>query len=467
MGAIAMTRLNKDLFQPIVDVKKLNPNYDYVRTNAAAEPARIMANEIFQDFPNPDGNFVEQFQTSGFDARTFELYLFAYLSRSGFQVKRDFDRPDFIVIRNGIPAAVEATTVNPKQKIDNGLALTRQEELSEAELQEKLQNELPIRFGSPLFSKLNEKYWELPQCEDLPLVIAIEAFHEPNSLYYTDNSLGRYLYGLRHYPDWSEDGELIVKSENIDKHEWGFKLIPSSFFKQPDTEHISAIMFSNSGTYPKFGRMGFQAGYHRGNITMIRRGVCYDPTPNAVKPLLFAYDLAAAPVKETWGQGLMVFHNPNALAPMPLDFFPDAGQTYIKNGQMLTDLPGFHPYVSQTSLFIGGKGALDQNKVVGLPVESILESEFEAFGPARHPVLRLFADEKEWYADRRKAILGVLLLDKTDRDWTYAILGKDKAGTFRWIDGQVNIKEREDARDQLIKAMVEVHDSGQTVFPQD
>ena len=462
-----MSKAKRDLFQLVVDIGKVSPNFDYVRTHLVAEPARIMANEIFQDLPHPDRNFVEQFQTTGFDSRTFELYIFAYLSRSGFKITREHDRPDFTVNKKGISAAIEVTTVNPNQKIDYGSGSAPQRELSEEELQEKLQNELPIRFGSPLFSKLKDKYWELEHCKGIPFAIAIEAFHEPNSLYYTDNSLGRYLYGLRHYPDWAENGELIVKSENIEKHAWGSKVIPSNFFEQPNAEYISAIIFSNSGTYPKFNRMGYQAGYHRGNIKVVRRGVCYDPTPNAAKPIPFAYDLDNSPVTETWGQGLMVFHNPNALIPLPLDYFPDAGQTYIKNGQMLADLPRFHPYMSQTLFITGGKETLDLSKLLGLPIESILKSEFEAFKPARHSVLALFADEKEWYVDNNKTILGVLLLDKTDHDWAYAVLGKDKAGIFRWIDGQVSIKEREEARNQLLSAMIKIHKSGQTVFPQD
>ncbi|MDE5446246.1 MULTISPECIES: hypothetical protein [Bradyrhizobium] len=36
-----------------------------------------MMQAVFADFHDADGNFVEQFQTIGFDARIFELYLHA------------------------------------------------------------------------------------------------------------------------------------------------------------------------------------------------------------------------------------------------------------------------------------------------------------------------------------------------------------------------------------------------------
>lgn len=73
-----------------------------------------MINEIFGEFDDPEGNFVEQFQTGAFDARIFELYLFAYLTRSGYRVQRNHAQPDFIATRDGITVAIEATTVNPR-----------------------------------------------------------------------------------------------------------------------------------------------------------------------------------------------------------------------------------------------------------------------------------------------------------------------------------------------------------------
>jgi hypothetical protein len=69
--------------------------------------------ETYQAFTDPDGNFVQQLQSTAFDARFFDLYLFAYLHFSGFDIDRTKPNPDFIVSRSGITAAVEATTINP------------------------------------------------------------------------------------------------------------------------------------------------------------------------------------------------------------------------------------------------------------------------------------------------------------------------------------------------------------------
>ena len=56
-----------------------------------------MLEDVFDSFEDPDGNFKEQFQTTGFDSRFFELYLYSYFSRSGFSVDRSHPYPDFIV----------------------------------------------------------------------------------------------------------------------------------------------------------------------------------------------------------------------------------------------------------------------------------------------------------------------------------------------------------------------------------
>lgn len=460
-----MSVRRKDLFEPIIDVEKLNSAFQYMRISPVAEPARLMANEIFQDFPDTDGNFVEQFQTTGFDSRIFELYLFAYLSRSGYSVSREHKQPDFIVTKGGIAVAIEATTVNPTQTKDT-IDTRKVGDLTIEELRGKLENELPIRFGGALFSKLNKEYWQLEQCRGIPIVFAIEAFQEEGSLYFSDSSLGQYLYGLRHYPDWTEDGHLVVRSTEIRNHKWGAKIIPSNFFGQPNTEHISAVIFSNSGTHTKFCRMGYQAGYYRGNVRVIRHGTCYDPDPDATKPLEFSYEVDDPPVLETWGQGLTVFHNPGALFPVPRGYFANAAEMYIEDGRLTADVPRFHPYMSQTIFIPLDRSPFDTPQAANLPIESLLKCRFDALKPARHPATAAIAVEKEWFADRDKVILGALLLDRTDEDWGYIVLGRDELGIFRWIDGEISIRNRDQARRRLVTTMQRILESGQKVFPQ-
>ena len=110
-----MAQLKKTLFVPVVSPEKLNPHFKLLLDALEFHPTRAMLDHVYQVFEDPDGNFLEQFQTTGFDARFFELYLFAYFSRSGFELDRTHQSPDFIISRNGVTVSVEATTVNPSQ----------------------------------------------------------------------------------------------------------------------------------------------------------------------------------------------------------------------------------------------------------------------------------------------------------------------------------------------------------------
>jgi hypothetical protein len=99
------------LFDPVVPEEKLNSNFADIRTATTTIAVRAMLEGVFESFEDPDGNFKEQFQTTGFDSRFFELYLYAYFSRSGFSVGRSHPYPDFMVERDGTKACIEATTV--------------------------------------------------------------------------------------------------------------------------------------------------------------------------------------------------------------------------------------------------------------------------------------------------------------------------------------------------------------------
>ena len=79
---------------------------------------------------------------------------------------------------------VEATTVNPSDEVPTV----------------DLENEnvyydgyVPRKFGSALFSKIKKKYWELPHVNASPLVLAIQDFHAPGSMVWSNTGLVQYL----------------------------------------------------------------------------------------------------------------------------------------------------------------------------------------------------------------------------------------------------------------------------------
>lgn len=402
-----------------------------------------MLNKVFSHFHDSDGNFVEQFQTTGFDARTFELYLYAYFHYSGYEIERNFDRPDFIIQKDGFKVAIEATTTNPTRgKLDN----ENSEAITKEELEHKLFQELPIKFGSPLFSKLKKRYWELDQCTEIPFVIAIEAFHDIDSLKYSSSSLVQYLYGEREKGYLDENGKLVVESEKIDQHKVGNKKIPSGFFYQPNVENISAVIFSNSGTIAKFKRMGYQEGLYTTHMKILRRGFAYDYNPDALSPEYFVYDLDDR-ANESWGEGLVVCLNPNAKYPIPHDFFVNAAQYYVENGKTFADIMGFHPYTSETFTV-----SSEYNRQP-LPngIKALSKSELDNL-ISNIPVPP-FATEIEWYITIGDEIIGLILLDESDKTFNFVCLQKD--GTlYKAVDIEIDFERLIEVRSKLFERML-------------
>ena len=83
---------------------------------------------------------------------------------------------------------------------------------------------------------------------------------------------------------------------------------------------------------------------------MVRMGCCHKNDKNANKPDFFQY-FVTEESKETWAEGVSVFHNPNALHPLDPDFFPNAAHHYFKDGQIESHMPEFMPYNSYTMNF--------------------------------------------------------------------------------------------------------------------
>lgn len=337
-----------DLFTPIVSIQKMHPSFAKLCQNKAFAPARRQITEIMPHYIDVDGNFVEQFQTSGFDARLWELYLYSYLVEEQLFLDRKHDRPDFIVTKYGKSVAIEATIVGrradkPVSYFKTALSLPDDED----EVKRRHENEIPIRFGSPLYSKLQKRYWELDHVKGLPLVLAIADFHDDQSMTWTSNALINYLYGVKHDFHFDESGQLVITPLKIEKHKIGEKEIPSGFFFQNDAENISAVLFSASGTISKFNRMGRQAGFKVPGLVMMRVGTHHDHEPNAHLPKPFKY-IVDENSDETWGEGVSMFHNPNALHPVPQELFPSIAHHTFKDGQIHSVLPEFHPYSSFT-----------------------------------------------------------------------------------------------------------------------
>jgi len=73
--------------------EKLNPGFLKLVDQKGFSSAKEIIGELMHWYEDPDGNFIEQFQTTGFDARIWELYLFATFAELGYLVDRSKSAP--------------------------------------------------------------------------------------------------------------------------------------------------------------------------------------------------------------------------------------------------------------------------------------------------------------------------------------------------------------------------------------
>ena len=341
-----------DIFDPVVPYERLNRDFVKLIEKEGYSAARGIIEPMMKWYEDLDGNFVEQFQTTGFNARFWELYLFATFVEMGYSIERIHVVPDFTCVGIMGKFIVEAMTVNPT--IDKfGAIIPPPQDTSEKFLTFQ-RNYMPIKFGSTLYSKLGKEYWKYPNVKDKPLLFAIQDFSAPASMLFTSSALCIYLYG--YYHEWKHDnsGRLIITPRRIKKHKWGTKEIPSGFFDLPGAENITAVVFSNSGTISKFNRMGVMAGFGSRRVVLIREGFSMNQASNSDRPNKFRYNVKPPEYCETWSEGLNVYHNPRAIHPVNPEMLPAAAHhRLLKNGQIKSRIPDFHPLSSMTFSFVG------------------------------------------------------------------------------------------------------------------
>src|SRR3954464_3077900 len=103
----------RGLFNSTQPKRLLHPSFKLLEASPRNKSTRRLMNDAFARLIEKDGNFVEQFQTTGFNSRTFELYVSELLHAEGFAFEGCEPQPDFCVTKNGTSIAIECTTANP------------------------------------------------------------------------------------------------------------------------------------------------------------------------------------------------------------------------------------------------------------------------------------------------------------------------------------------------------------------
>ncbi|ONH50867.1 hypothetical protein SAMN04490182_1944 [Pseudomonas cedrina] len=312
-----------------------SPEFQLLTTTINHLPALMAVGECYLALPNPDANFVSDFQTNNFASRLFELYLFSCFREQGLNVRQNHVSPDFLIEKEGNACWIEAVTANSELPRAGGIGKWVH---APKDRIERLTGNPAERFAKTLRGKLQRNYHELDHVKGQPFALAIADFHDFGSMVWSREALPTYLYGLR--ADVTGDGTdrraIGVPIANLT----GQHSIPAGLFRDPNFAHLSAVIFSNSATLAKFNRMGFLAGWRPPGLTMIRRGILFDRTPGALEPIDFnlAVDSteyqALWPWGEAWCQELEVFHNPLATHPIPFDLIPGATHWFERDGDI-------------------------------------------------------------------------------------------------------------------------------------
>lgn len=295
---------------------------------------------------DPDGNFIDEFQGPGFHSRLFELACFAYLRESGWTVDRGQVSPDFLVTKGNVRLAIEAVTSNSSLGRETDIAVSRMVDPRTEDILAKCNEEFPIRMGGALQRKLEKRYWERPPCRGLPFVLIIGPFHEAGSTTYVDESLSRYLFGIERFTGWVERSGILVRQAPVASHSFGGRTITSNFFASPEAENVSAVVWCNQFTVPRFFRLaaesrGVPSAVNAVEVQTTRYGV------DGTSLERFTYEVGDPAVPpETWSRGTTVFLNPNALVPLPDELVERTSTFSLRDGRLVRDLHGMHTLTS-------------------------------------------------------------------------------------------------------------------------
>ncbi|UUW08296.1 restriction endonuclease [Flavobacterium plurextorum] len=93
-----------------------------------------------------------------------------------------------------------------------------------------------------------------------------------------------------------------------------------------------------------------------------------------------------------------------------------------------------------------------------MTLKSISREKFDNYDFMRFSTFS--AKEYYWFADDDANIIGSVLLDNYDKDWSYIILAKEEDGTYALADIAVSIEMEENAVEKLTQKMIEYAEIG-------
>lgn len=338
-----------DFFEPRAPRDRWHPSFRLLVEDARYSPARELIAAMMRYHEDVDGNFVQQFQTVAFDARIWELYLFALFTELGFARDTEAQVPDFVL--DSLSGGLASRRPRPTRPRTSQSRPRGRPRGPRATL-----NYTPIKLSRALRAKLRRRppYWEAPGMADRPFLLAIQDFHSPGFMRTIIPAATELTFGVRHS---LVDGRRVIA--RIGEHRYGDAVQPSALFFQTGVENLSAVLVNPQGTLVKFNRLGFIAGFGDHRVRMRRTGLRrYDDNLADPRPRPFTDEVHAPGYAETWVEGAVVLHNPNALRPLDPELLVGATHEFLQpDGTIMSLLPNNPPYASQTIIWVAEEGS--------------------------------------------------------------------------------------------------------------
>lgn len=94
-----------------------------------------------------------------------------------------------------------------------------------------------------------------------------------------------------------------------------------------------------------------------------------------------------------------------------------------------------------------------------MAIREISQDEFDSYNIDRAPSFML-AEELLWFADDQAKLLGTILIDKIDKDWSYVVLALESDGFYRAARVEVSIQDDEECEVKLSETIRDISVKG-------
>ncbi|OJE00495.1 hypothetical protein A9489_27110 [Bacillus thuringiensis] len=342
--------MNLKLFEELNLKKELHPKFLYLKGTPSLINQKEQLEKWFEGFEDRDNKIVKEFQTT-YHSAFWEIYLYRVFKEMGYEIDFSHAMPDFILKSRPTNILVEATTANIKKGGVNEETRNESNFLNlfvPPMLQPNFDYELKeaiTRYGSSIWDKkkkYNDTYknrnWVSP---DNPYVIALSSYAQVD--YGRDYIFGilALLFGLYFVPEQND----FISKESILKNGTN-KELPLGIFLDESYSEVSAIIFSTTTT---IGKLDATVCSNNSSYTDNLVFNLYRDFNDEVEP--YKRTLITPESPEALTDGLFVFHNPMAKAPISLETFyaSDITQYYIDVNGTFRRIGNPNPTVARMS----------------------------------------------------------------------------------------------------------------------